>query len=575
MQRSPRTGTVIVLVLVVIAILTLAALTFSELMLSERRGADFSVRKTQVRLFAESGIEAVRMALLLDGDDKEDFGEFYDNPDQFCGVLVTDSLTDPRDVGRFSVLAPGLDEDGLFSDVRYGLLDESSKWNLRLVMEYETLQPGTGRTLLTGLPGVDETIADAVLDWLDEDDEPREYGYEHDYYESLDRPYSPRNGMVASIEELLLVEGVTPGLLYGADWNQNGMIDLAEPDGETIDEDYDNSDHRLDCGLISLLTIDSKEADTDSAVTSSGTGSTSRVYVNADDLTSLQSELNTALGNESYVNYILAYRLFGTTGILADSEETATLPSSQGNTASSPPSSSQSSGSGQQNQQTGNNQEGEQNGTASNQLDLSQTPKARINSPFDLIGGALQVQYSGQTATATLPSPFTEDLESMAGYLPTLIQTLKFSENAASARININEASRGVLQAIPGMTDDALEAVLTNRLPDPIDAEETEEMATYAWPILLELVDLDTMKKIGPFLSQPGTVKSAQIVGRFDSRSPVARLKVLFDTSEQPAKILRVTDLSDLGPGYSPDLLGVYEDSPSIFSTGIAVTENR
>ena len=162
----------------------------------------------------------------------------------------------------------------------------------------------------------------------------------------------------------------------------------------------------------------------------------------------------------------------------------------------------------------------------------------------------------------------------MAGYLPTLIEALMFSEDPRNTRVNINEASRGVLLAIPGMTDDALVAILKNRLPDPIDAAETEEMATYAWPLLLDLIDLETMKAIGPYLSQEGAVKSAQIVARFDSRSPVVRLNVLFDLSEQPAKIAKITDLTDLGPGYPQDLLGVYEDSASIFSTGTAVTEN-
>ena len=37
-----------------------------------------------------------------------------------------------------------------------------------------------------------EEIADAILDWLDEDEEPREYGAESDYYSSLSPGYAPR-----------------------------------------------------------------------------------------------------------------------------------------------------------------------------------------------------------------------------------------------------------------------------------------------------------------------------------------------------------------------------------------------
>ena len=49
---------------------------------------------------------------------------------------------------------------------------------------------GAGRELLMGLPGMTEDVADAILDWLDEDEEPREYGVESDYYMGLDPPYA-------------------------------------------------------------------------------------------------------------------------------------------------------------------------------------------------------------------------------------------------------------------------------------------------------------------------------------------------------------------------------------------------
>ena len=36
-----------------------------------------------------------------------------------------------------------------------------------------------------GLPGMTEDVADAILDWLDTDDEPRELGAEIEYYSGL------------------------------------------------------------------------------------------------------------------------------------------------------------------------------------------------------------------------------------------------------------------------------------------------------------------------------------------------------------------------------------------------------
>jgi len=55
-----------------------------------------------------------------------------------------------------------------------------------------------------------ESIGDAILDWRDEDDMPRTNGAESPYYASLPNPVKPRNGKLASVDELLFVKGVTP-----------------------------------------------------------------------------------------------------------------------------------------------------------------------------------------------------------------------------------------------------------------------------------------------------------------------------------------------------------------------------
>lgn len=52
---------------------------------------------------------------------------------------------------------------------------------------------------------------DALLDWLDDDDETRPNGAEIDYYRAL--RIAPRNGEMRSVEELMLVRGITPQVL--------------------------------------------------------------------------------------------------------------------------------------------------------------------------------------------------------------------------------------------------------------------------------------------------------------------------------------------------------------------------
>lgn len=58
-------------------------------------------------------------------------------------------------------------------------------------------------------------ISDSIQDWRDSDDFTRMKGAESDYYRSLNPPYKAKNADFESIEELLLVRGVTAELFYG------------------------------------------------------------------------------------------------------------------------------------------------------------------------------------------------------------------------------------------------------------------------------------------------------------------------------------------------------------------------
>src|SRR5204863_189714 len=64
--------------------------------------------------------------------------------------------------------------------------------------------------ILMKLPNMTEEIADAIIDWIDADDNPRPNGAESATYSGMTPPYRCKNGPLDSIEELLLVRGVTP-----------------------------------------------------------------------------------------------------------------------------------------------------------------------------------------------------------------------------------------------------------------------------------------------------------------------------------------------------------------------------
>ena len=75
-------------------------------------------------------------------------------------------------------------------------------------------------------------ITDAIVDWLDSDDQESTYGAEDDYYGSLDPPYAPRNGLIRLPHELLAVKGITSELLYGDD-EKKGLADYITAYGDS------------------------------------------------------------------------------------------------------------------------------------------------------------------------------------------------------------------------------------------------------------------------------------------------------------------------------------------------------
>ncbi len=92
----------------------------------------------------------------------------------------------------------------------YGLADEERRLNLNRA-PLETLQRLF--EIVGRLPSLESaSLAAAVVDWRDEDDEPLEGGAEALSYRELSPPYSPRNAPFLVAEELLLVKGITPAL---------------------------------------------------------------------------------------------------------------------------------------------------------------------------------------------------------------------------------------------------------------------------------------------------------------------------------------------------------------------------
>jgi len=167
------------------------------------------------------------------------------------------------------------------------VVDEASKLNVNRATRKQLLE----------LPNMTEEIADAIIDWRDRNDTPRQGGAERGYYENLRYGYKIRNGWLRTIRELLLVKGVTEELLYGEDTNFNGKLDYNEKDGDESPP-LDDKDDELDKGWIAYLTCYSYDKNRDA-------GGNERININEADENRLEESLQI---KKSYAKWIVENR---------------------------------------------------------------------------------------------------------------------------------------------------------------------------------------------------------------------------------------------------------------------------
>ncbi|NQV23695.1 MAG: general secretion pathway protein GspK [Rhodopirellula sp.] len=581
-------GSVLILVLVVIAMLTLGAYSFSEIMVSESEATAMYGRQAETRAFAESGIELV--AAVLASPETEDDASLYHNPDRFRAVLLRES-ENSRGRGYFSVIAP-VEYDPAGSLLRNGLIDESGRLNLNRLLSFE-LDADQTRDMLMFLPDMTEEVADAILDWVDDDETPRTYGAESDYYSTLSPPYESKNGQLESIDELLQVAGVTADLLYGEDSNRNGRLDPNENDGDA-NAPFDNADGILQPGWAAYLTVNARELN-------ERADGTKRTYINNGVLDELYDSLAEEF-DEDVAKFVIAFRMNGPyvdpndpaaqdaanagTSANSGSSSTNSTGSTSGNTnggsttnsnsngnSNSGSSGSGSSGSGQNSQGSlvtaaaavGNALGGAVQGTVTRGgMDLSKGAKYDAKSVYELVGAQTEIEVNGQKQL--LDSPWSADSGSMQSYLPVLLDALTVVEGPElSGRINVNQARQEVLLGIPDMTAEIAQAIVAS----PMIGSKGEAMADQAalrantgWLVSQGIVDLPTMVKLDRFLTGRGHVFRAQVVGFFEDGGGYTRLEATIDSTESPAKVVSVTDLTELGRGYSKTALtGIVDDT--------------
>jgi len=208
-----RSGTILVSVLWILVILTVLTVSLGRNTHVELSLVKHAVGKLKSKYIAWAGfvyaVERIR-------EDSADADAVKQDTLYQCGVRLGDEES-PQEAfqnitvgdGYFDVqYVPGGQEG---KKIYYGLQDEERRININAL----TVQNYNILSALVNVLGFDEetakTIACAVLDWKDEDDSPVDttYGAEDDYYGRLARAHQCKNRSFDSLEELLLVRGMT------------------------------------------------------------------------------------------------------------------------------------------------------------------------------------------------------------------------------------------------------------------------------------------------------------------------------------------------------------------------------
>jgi general secretion pathway protein K len=181
----------VALIVTLLALVLVMALVWEIFHVGTRAAQSGAYGRDSIRaaVLAEAGAQAARVILREDAKDN-DF----------------DALSD-----MWSVPQPPYELGG--GSIALAIEDEERKINLNNLVMPQGNAPNDQNVAvfrrLLEILAIDASVADAVLDWLDNDESPRVGGAESSYYLSLRYPYKSKNDLFDTAGELRLVRGVT------------------------------------------------------------------------------------------------------------------------------------------------------------------------------------------------------------------------------------------------------------------------------------------------------------------------------------------------------------------------------
>ncbi len=198
--KNETGGAAIILVVWVMVILLAIVGEFSFSMRTEVNIIRNFKEEEQAYQLALAGIETAKIEIMQTSNETD---SVFVNEE---GILIFDEEIELERNGKIG--------NGTFE---YTINDEDGKLNINKA----TIPQMQYVFKATGVESSDvDTIVDSIEDWKDINDLHHLNGAEEDYYRSLSTPYSCKDSNFDSIEELLLVKGMIPEILYGSKSNE-------------------------------------------------------------------------------------------------------------------------------------------------------------------------------------------------------------------------------------------------------------------------------------------------------------------------------------------------------------------
>lgn len=200
-------GSALIVVLWVLLLLSMLVASFAYDMKIEGMVTSYARNRLKAQELANAGVEWTRTMLARDV------------PNQFNadgGLAVEDGEDADMALATYN-LSRGIGVSNVRKDLGEGsftisVLPEESRRNVNTLTDQdwdEILDQA-------GVPKDKwDEIKDCFKDWVDKDDSHLLNGAEKDDEYYVSRGYEPKNGPVDTVDELLLIKGFTPALLYG------------------------------------------------------------------------------------------------------------------------------------------------------------------------------------------------------------------------------------------------------------------------------------------------------------------------------------------------------------------------